>query len=105
MSDGLTEGGEKYVLDYFTAKEQAPGEELPFRYRTHYLPDALAEAWRIRKEGGQALQISQGQQTVFDREALESALNHMDEAERAAAWGHARVLADQVIRGLRQQQT
>jgi len=41
---------DKYTLEYFTSGERGEGEP-PFKYRTFYLDDALAEAWRIAGSG------------------------------------------------------
>ena len=72
--------GEKYTLDYFTAGETA-SDEPPFKYRTFYLDDALAEAWRIARDGGAALRVTRAGEPVFDGDALKKAFAMMSELE------------------------
>jgi hypothetical protein len=71
---------ERYTLEYFTAGEGA-ADEPPFKYRTFYLDDALAEAWRIARAGGAALRLTRGGVVVSDREDLEKAFVRMAELE------------------------
>ena len=69
---------EKYTLDYFTPGERA-ADEPPFKYRTFYLDDALAEAWRIARDGGAALRLTRGREPVFDEDELKKACEMMSE--------------------------
>ena len=71
---------EKYTLDYFTHGERA-ADEPPFKYRTFYLDDALAEAWRIARDGGAALRLTKGREPVFDEDELKKAFERMSELE------------------------
>ena len=71
---------EKYTLDYFTPGERT-AEEPPFKYRTFYLDDALAEAWRITRAGGAALRITRGREVVSGEADLKKAFERMSELE------------------------
>ncbi len=71
---------ERYTLDYFTTGEGA-SEEPPFKYRTFYLDDALAEALRITRAGGAALRLTKGREVVSDGEDLKKAVERMAELE------------------------
>ena len=71
---------ERYTLDYFTTGEGA-SEEPPFKYRTFYLDDALAEALRITRAGGAALRLTKGREVVSDGEDLKKTLDRMAELE------------------------
>jgi len=71
---------EKYTLDYFTPGEGAP-DEPPFKYRTFYLDDALAEAWRVTRAGGAALRVTRGGEVVSDEDDLKNAFDRMAELE------------------------
>lgn len=74
---------DKYTLEYFTTGERAE-DEPPFKYRTFYLDDALAEAWRINKGGGEALAVKRSGEQAFDGESLRKTLERISElrAER-----------------------
>ena len=80
MTFAADDGEEKYTLDYFTPGEGAP-EEPPFKYRTFYLDDALAEGWRIARDGGAALRVTRGGEPVFDGDELKKAFARMSELE------------------------
>jgi hypothetical protein len=80
MTSAAPDDEEKYTLDYFTAGEGA-SEEPPFKYRTFYLDDALAEAWRIERAGGAALRIARAGESVFDGDGLKEAFDMMSELE------------------------
>lgn len=71
---------ERYTLDYFMSGEGA-SEEPPFKYRTFYLDDALAEALRITRAGGAALRLKKGREVFSDSEDLKKALDRMAELE------------------------
>jgi len=71
---------EKYVLDYYTEGERAE-DEPPFKYRSFYLDDAVAEAWRIARAGGDALRITRGGEPVFEATELGGLLEKMSELE------------------------
>ena len=73
-----TSDEEKYTLEYFTPGERAE-DEPPFKYRTFYLDDALAEAWRIARSGGAALRLTQHREPVFNEEELKKTLDRMSE--------------------------
>jgi hypothetical protein len=87
---------DKYVLDYFTEGERAD-DEPPFKYRTFYLDDALAEAWRITRDGGEVLSITQRGETAFDEETLKDALGKMSKLEGDATARDERELAARVL--------
>jgi hypothetical protein len=74
--DSAVKDEDKYVLDYFTEGERAE-DEPPFKYRSFYLDDALAEAWRIERDGGNALGIKRHGGAVFDEDALKDALERI----------------------------
>ena len=80
MTSAADDGEEKYTLDYFTPGEGAP-EEPPFKYRTFYLDDALAEGWRIARDGGAALRVTRAGEPVFDGDGLKKAFARMSELE------------------------
>jgi len=71
-----TNDEDKYTLEYFTPGERAE-DEPPFKYRTFYLDDALAEAWRIARSGGTALRITKRHEPVFGGEELKEFLDRM----------------------------
>ena len=73
-----TSDEDKYTLEYFTPGERAE-DEPPFKYRTFYLDDALAEAWRIARSGGAALRLTQRHEPVFDEEELKELFDRMSE--------------------------
>ena len=83
---------EKYTLDYFTHGEPA-ADEPPFKYRTFYLDDALAEAWRIARDGGAALRLTKGREPVFDEGDLKRAFREMAELEAEQPGSSERELA------------
>jgi hypothetical protein len=90
---------DKYVLDYFTEGERAD-DEPPFKYRTFYLDDALAEAWRITRDGGSALSITRRGETAFDEEDLKDALGKMTKLEGDGTARGERELAAHVLEEL-----
>jgi hypothetical protein len=83
---------EKYTLDYFTPGERA-ADEPPFKYRTFYLDDALAEAWRITRAGGAALRVTRGSEVVSDEDDLKHAFHEMAELEAEQPGSSERELA------------
>ncbi|MBC7929446.1 MAG: hypothetical protein H7Z38_02665 [Rubrivivax sp.] len=73
---------DKYTLDYFPHGGRDGGDdEPPFKYRTFYLDDALAEAWRIARGGGSAIRITQQGESRFDEDGLAELLDKMSELE------------------------
>jgi hypothetical protein len=83
---------ERYTLDYFTTGERA-ADEPPFKYRTFYLDDALAEAWRITRAGGAALRVTKGGEVVSDEDDLKDAFERMSELEAGQPGSGERELA------------
>jgi hypothetical protein len=83
---------ERYTLDYFTTGERA-ADEPPFKYRTFYLDDALAEAWRITRAGGAALRVTKGGEVVSDEDDLKDAFERMSELEAVQPGSSERKLA------------
>jgi hypothetical protein len=83
---------EKYTLDYFTTGERA-ADEPPFKYRTFYLDDALAEAWRITRDGGAPLRVTKGGEVVSDEDDLKDAFERMSELEAEQPGSSERELA------------
>ena len=83
---------ERYTLDYFTSGEGA-SEDPPFKYRTFYLDDALAEALRITRGGGAALRLTKGREVVSEGEDLKKALDRMAELEALQPGRRERELA------------
>ena len=69
---------DKYTLEYFTSGERAD-DEPPFKYRTFYLDDALAEAWRILHGGGESLCIKRSGEHAFDEESLRKAVERISQ--------------------------
>ncbi|HYH85579.1 MAG TPA: hypothetical protein VEX60_08850 [Pyrinomonadaceae bacterium] len=73
---------DKYTLDYFPhGGRDGSDDEPPFKYRTFYLDDAVAEAWRIARGGGSALRITRQGESAFDEDGLRELLNKMSELE------------------------
>ena len=69
----MNDSDEKFALEYYTADDADP-QGPPFKYRSHYLDDAVAEAWRLRDAGGRPLRVTRGDAVTLDTEALESTL-------------------------------
>ena len=59
--------GQPFTLSYYTA-DDTNVENPPFKYRTFYLEDALAEAWRIQSSGGRFRSISYQDRELIDSE-------------------------------------
>lgn len=74
----MSEPDGKYTLEYHTADDPDP-QGPPFKYRTHYPAEALAEAWRHRHSGGRALRITRDGREVLDRARLDAALARLSE--------------------------
>ena len=72
----MDDGDEKFVLEYHTADDPDP-QGPPFKYRSHYLDDVVAEASRLTQSKGRALRITRGESIVFDRDALEGILKQV----------------------------
>lgn len=73
---------DKYTLDYFPHGGRDGGDdEPPFKYRTFYLDDAVAEAWRIARGGGSAIRITQQGESRFDEDGIRELLDKMSELE------------------------
>src|SRR5437763_1545800 len=92
-----TNDEDKYTLEYFTPGERAL-DEPPFKYRTFYLDDALAEAWRIARSGGAALRLTRRHEPVFDEEELKKFLDRMTELDGEKSARGERELAALVLR-------
>ena len=91
-----TSDEDKYTLDYYTSGERDDAEP-PFKYRTFYLDDALAEAWRVTESGGGALAVTRGGESVFDREGLRKAIERICELGGADSAGDERKRAARVL--------
>jgi hypothetical protein len=87
---------DKYTLEYYTSGERAE-DEPPFKYRTFYLDDALAEAWRVAESGGEVLSITQRGQPVFGEGELKEALERISELDGAKPAGDERKRAARVL--------
>jgi hypothetical protein len=73
---------DKYTLDYFPHGGRDGGDdEPPFKYRTFYLDDAVAEGWRIARGGGSALRITRQGESAFDEDGLRELLDKMSKLE------------------------
>jgi hypothetical protein len=72
---------EKYTLDYFPHGGRDGDDEPPFKYRTFYLDDAVAEGWRIARGGGSALRITRQGESTLDEDGLRKLLNKMSALE------------------------
>jgi len=92
-----TRDEDKYTLEYFTPGERA-SDEPPFKYRTFYLDDALAEAWRIARGGGTALRLTRRHEPIFDGEELKEFLDRMTELDGEKSERGERELAALVLR-------
>ena len=92
-----TRDEDKYTLEYFTPGERGE-DEPPFKYRTFYLDDALAEAWRIARSGGAALRLTRRHEPVFDEEELKKALDRMTELDGEKSARGERELAALVLK-------
>ena len=88
---------DKYTLEYFTPGERGE-DEPPFKYRTFYLDDALAEAWRIARSGGAALRLTRRHEPVFDEEELKKFLDRMNELDGEESARGERELAALVLK-------
>ena len=92
-----TNDEDKYTLEYFTPGERGE-DEPPFKYRTFYLDDALAEAWRIARSGGAALRLTRRHEPVFDEEELKEFLDRMTELDGEKSGRDERELAAFALR-------
>ena len=92
-----TRDEDKYTLEYFTPGERGE-DEPPFKYRTFYLDDALAEAWRIARGSGTALSITRRHEPVFDGEELKEFLDRMTELDGEKSGRGERELAALLLR-------
>lgn len=72
---------DKYTLDYFPQGGRTGDDEPPFKYRTFYLDDALAEAWRITRDGGSALRIKRRDEPALEEAELKALLEKMSKLE------------------------
>ena len=72
---------DKYTLEYFPHGGRGGGDEPPFKYRTFYLDDAVAEGWRIARGGGSALRITRQGESMYDEEGLRKLLDKMSKLE------------------------
>jgi len=90
---------DKYTLDYFPHGGRDGDDEPPFKYRTFYLDDALAEAWRITRGGGSAIRITRRNECQFDEDGLRELLDKMSEHEGEQSGRGERELAALVIGG------
>ncbi len=86
----------QYTLAYHPANDPDPGG-APFKYRTFYLDDALADAWRIRDSGGRAETIVREQETFFDEERLQVILGRISERLSLAPDHRLREIVAQVL--------
>jgi hypothetical protein len=91
-----TNDEDKYTLEYYTSGERAQ-DEPPFKYRTFYLDDALAEAWRVAESGGEVLAITRRGQSAFDEGELTQALERISELDGAKSAGDERKRAARVL--------
>ena len=97
MSELEGESEEKYVLDYYL-EASAGEEEPPFRYRTHYLADALVEGHRIETRGGRSLAITRGGTSVLDEGALRRAFSLMGDFAESSSEEEQRSAAERALR-------
>lgn len=92
----MTDSEEKYALEYHTADDPDP-QGPPFKYRSHYLDDVLAESWRLQNSGGRALCISQREDVVFDKEALDALLSNVSAKQKENESADLRELAREAL--------
>ncbi len=87
---------EQYTLEYYT-KDDTDEHQPPFKYRTFYLDDALAEGWQLSQAGGRGVRITREGQIVFEKEELERIFARI--SELAGAQGESQVtdIARQVM--------
>lgn len=93
----MNTGEDKYVLEYHTGDDSDP-QGPPFKYRSYYLADVLAEAWRIAESGGQAQRVARGRQAVFEGEGLDTMLARLSEQMRAGPDVVLREVAERALR-------
>jgi hypothetical protein len=86
----------RYTLSYYTTPEPDP-TGVPFKYRSPYLADALAEAWRLRDSGGRALSITHDGITVYGEPGLQGVLARMSDLIGPAPERRLREVAEEVI--------
>ena len=96
MNNIEIEDENKFTLDYYLSKEQTT--EPPFQYRSNYLADAVAEGWRIQRNGGIVVAVSHEGQTLFGKDELARIFNRISELEREQPEREAKELAEQAIR-------
>jgi hypothetical protein len=84
---------DKYTFDYFPHGGRDGDDEPPFKYRTFYLDDAVAEAWRIARGGGSALRITRQGESAFDEDGLRELLDKMSKLESEQSGRDERELA------------
>jgi hypothetical protein len=86
----------KYTLSYYTV-DDLDSDKPPFKYRTFYLEDALAEAWRIHNTGGRAEGISYNDKQLITIDELLSVGIRISELSNSAPGRDPQELAKQVI--------
>lgn len=92
----MNDGDEKFALEYHTAEDTDP-EGPPFKYRSHYLDDAVAEAWRIIEADGRVLCVTRGGEVTLDIEALERVLSLVRETRAGDPERPVREIAAQAL--------
>src|SRR3712207_5156786 len=92
----MNDSEEKFALEYHTADDPDP-QGPPFKYRSHYLDDVVAEAWRLRDAGGRPLRVTRGEGVTLDGEALEGVLALISETRAGGPERPLREVAAQAL--------
>ncbi len=92
----MNDSEEKFALEYHTADDPDP-QGPPFKYRSHYLDDAVAEAWRLKETGGRSLRVTRGDEVTLDGDALDGLLALISETRTGEPERPLRELAAQAL--------
>lgn len=98
MNDIENESEYKFTLEYHLAGAQAG--EPPFKYRSNFLVDALAEGWRIHLNGGIIVALSRGRELVFSTDELPEFFNQMAVIGSSQSGLSPKEIAERAIRGM-----
>ena len=85
----------KFTLDYYLTKEQTA--EPPFKYRSNYVADAVADGWRIHQNDGVAVAVSHEQESIFSKDELAEIFNRMTELKSGQSERSPKEIAEQAI--------
>jgi hypothetical protein len=92
----MTDNEEKFVLEYHTADDPDP-QGPPFKYRSYYLDDAVAEGWRLQDVGGRPLCVTRGDEMILDTESVREILERVSQLRTSDLTRDLRDVASEVL--------